>query len=930
MVGDSKVLNSWVHDTKESTSVIFNQSWWPGISEGDLLSVRGSNSEYLDAFLFMNPRDDGCAKHQLQLRDDGCAKHQLQISIPKPIAEAFRLRNNSEAITTKVHEDNCAAEYVEFVFQDQYLGRNDMWRLGEHLVGQSLSAKVTIFIQVCHELWEFAGNGERYNEQDRPFFLTYTFRQVARYWYKSHSDHCVYIARVRTDEADVGYAVGLMRRDNYGRWYKDFFKKPTLVSLKTSFWDFQWDILLMHHYHQANQDSAIGPPMQSYLRGPEPIYDYFVHSWDRLFLSVEVPLLCLTTTWLLDQGFSLDMVLLTKKPLHQSPIFSFQGTNPEVKTDTEGKSAPHSMDPLWCSVDDPNDSSSKKTFWWEPFWVSISFGEMQLHLPFREDSIEVPSLPKSTDYSPACSTEDIPISKAEADKFDMVIFAPKPGPRIFNPNCDSVASLSGLTICSNKRWNSHRNSVIASKIAPIEESPKRVIVNLPPEDFTSTLAIPMFSGLSTSPSQSSIHSLCSAISSKASRDTSARGTLAKLAPSWLFSPFRSGASEPQMSQVSASSTPSTPSTPTPTWTNPLPQVPTLMCTSTPSKPSVASQVSRSPMPMAIKGATQVTNHLSIIHTFDDDGLASQRGSYIHHSPLNSPPWEEANFGKCCSTASIATQFSSPFSMICFIPTSQSSLAHHWQHMYPQPLCMAAVWLAQGFQFMLRAPMGNMTEKRGLRQMKSFLKEEDLTPKPISPTDVLCSTADPVYLSMTNEIHQISYTGEAIQVRQYVDTLNYRLPLPLMVSKTMDGIEPPTSTIGPSGEKHNDEEMRILGIKKLSDQLTRLHRQQAEDRTNHPAMSVLDASLMDQLEQLNAAALCKKMKSEREIGEMTLAVIAKAMPEDDDVPIKNYQWHHSQYPNSFIGYDFVSWLGVEWGVKLLEQGLFVIVEDSTTS
>ncbi|KAF8230229.1 hypothetical protein L208DRAFT_1378581 [Tricholoma matsutake] len=360
MVGDSKVLNSWVHDTKESTSMIFNQSWWPGISEGDLLSVRGSNSEYLDVFLFTVPRDDGCAKHQ------------LQISIPKPIAGAFRLRNNSEAIAMKVHEDNCAVE--------------------------SLSAKVTSFIQVCHELWESTGNGERYNEKIVHSFLPTLFAK----WRDA-------------DEADVGYAAGLMHHDNYGQW---------------------------------------------------------------LFPSVEVPLLRLTTTQLLDQGFGLDMVSLAKKPLHQSPIFSFQGTDPEVKTDTEGKSAPHSMDPLWCSVDDPNNSSSKKTFWWEPFWVSISFWEMQLHLPFQEDrfvgrakmhqiqmlglldfdvasSIEVPSLPKSTNYSPACSMEDIPISKAEADKFDMVIFAPKPGPQIFNPNCDSVASLSGLTICSNKRWNSH-------------------------------------------------------------------------------------------------------------------------------------------------------------------------------------------------------------------------------------------------------------------------------------------------------------------------------------------------------------------------------------------------------------------------------------------------------------------------------------------
>lgn len=32
--------------------------------------------------------------------------------------------------------ETCNANYVEFVFQDQYLGRNDMWRLGEQLVGQ--------------------------------------------------------------------------------------------------------------------------------------------------------------------------------------------------------------------------------------------------------------------------------------------------------------------------------------------------------------------------------------------------------------------------------------------------------------------------------------------------------------------------------------------------------------------------------------------------------------------------------------------------------------------------------------------------------------------------------------------------------------------------------------------------------------------------
>ncbi len=35
-------------------------------------------------------------------------------------------------------KDQFSADYVEFVFQDQYLGRNDMWRLGRDLVGQCL------------------------------------------------------------------------------------------------------------------------------------------------------------------------------------------------------------------------------------------------------------------------------------------------------------------------------------------------------------------------------------------------------------------------------------------------------------------------------------------------------------------------------------------------------------------------------------------------------------------------------------------------------------------------------------------------------------------------------------------------------------------------------------------------------------------------
>ena len=158
-------------------------------------------------------------------------------------------------------------------------------------------------------------------------------------------------------------------------------------------------------------------------------------------------------------------------------------------------------------------------------------------------------------------------------------------------------------------------------------------------------------------------------------------------------------------------------------------------------------------------------------------------------------------------------------------------------------------------------------------------------------------------------------------------------------------EVPHITTGPSGETLESEEARILGIEKLAEHFTKLRWQPPEEvptlthppvrflqTTLDPAASVLDEDLMDNLDQIHAAGpLKKKMKSEREITDMPLSAVAKAMREE--VPIKFYQWHHTEYPNSFIGYDFVSWLvrefrdvssraqATEWGVKFQKQGLF---------
>lgn len=352
---------------------------------------------------------------------------------------------------------------MEFTFQDQYMGRNEMWRMDQHLVGQcvyvdqeisfigvvsarvhsiyiggksvstgyvtsktkmvyrSLSAKVTIFIQVCRELWEFAGDGERYNEKIAHSFLPTLFSK----WRESGTTHIVtlvLISRVFYDASEIDYAEGPLRQDDEGRWYKDFFKvitdlevihewKPTLVSLKDSFWAFQRDILLAHHYHSSavkDRDNVRlvgqlsyahdGPILEALNLSFNPMETHYIDRSLSLtgsstiiitpgtgYFRVSRRLLRLTTTRILDQGFAIDLVSLTKPPLHQSPIFCFAGVDPEQRSEMASRYGSRVFDPLWGGDEKESPGCSRTTIWWEPFWMSISFWDRQMDLPFRED-----------------------------------------------------------------------------------------------------------------------------------------------------------------------------------------------------------------------------------------------------------------------------------------------------------------------------------------------------------------------------------------------------------------------------------------------------------------------------------------------------------------------------------------------------------------
>ncbi|KAJ2916940.1 hypothetical protein MD484_g3439, partial [Candolleomyces efflorescens] len=1101
-----------------------------------------------------------------------------------------------------------------------------MWRLGDHLVGQcvyanqeitfiggiaakiqrihiagkqvssaivtaatkaiyrSLSAKVTIFIQVCKELWEFSGDGERYYEKIVHSFLPDLFAK----WKKAgtnHTVHLVLISRVFYEESEIDYAAGPLRRDERGNWYKDFYKvvtdlevnhewKPTLVALKNSFWDFQRDILLTHHYHRASLDNKIGIPSHVRLVGQlsyahdGPILEALnlalnpteTHYIDRSlsltgattilispgpgYFRVSKPLLRLTTTRMLDQGIVLNLVLLTKQPLHQSPIFSFQGVEPNNRAEGDD---PLANDVLWCE-DAGVDPSKKQTFWWEPFWLSTTFWDKQKDLPFRQDrcvlgfkfcfslssifidrfigrakmheiqmlgllehdvlsSIEVPFLPEKH-QAPLVSGD---LTKEDAEKFDNDIFADKSIRPVVHGSQTPLILASGPSFAREKR-NSVRGPITNARIQTIEESPRRIIKDLPDDGPRNSLASPVIPHLSTSPSQSSIHSVRSEKSTasaklasiKASAGT--KSTLAsKLTPTWLFNPFRSGISEPQTSQVLASGASAT-NTPPQLHTQPAPSPPVpsptpLAPVNIPLTPSAPIKM---PLPtpragmaaqaVAIKGTPGNRSSLR----YDDDTLnPPARASFPRRSPINTPPRDEILAGKrrSVTNSTLVQSFpssspgsysnpSNPSQTARPVSYLQSSMARRWQHILPRALkkhdvkwdalvtpgclpltvdyfptnaeletCydvsswdiyvdpkemksflvrppqlaaqkgtaddprgafalvvmrgMAAVRLAQGFQFVLK-PHAQSKEpphhqedhsRVPLRRTTSFMTtEETVLPRAIGASDVLKSTDETVFLSMTNEIHRISFNGEMIQVKRYVRRLGKNVPfkyqcliwpklgvgytelstkfeshgfenyqwnrLDMLVAgyehHLHDSLrywrtrfiviptgETPSLSAGPTGEPLNEEEIRILGIEKLGEQFTKLRWQPADEKVSNPAppvrflpttldpaISVLDDSLVEQLDQIHALGpMRKKLKSERDIADLTLAQIAKLMREEDGVPIKHYHWHKAQYANSFIGADFVNWLlrefrdvssraqASEWGVKLFEQGLF---------
>lgn len=314
--------------------------------------------------------------------------------------------------------------------------------------------------------------------------------------------------------------------------------------------------------------------------------------------------------------------------------------------------------------------------------------------------------------------------------------------------------------------------------------------------------------------------------------------------------------------------------------------------------------------------------------------------------------------------------------------------------------MAYHRLAQGYQFIVPAS----------KQTRTVSSRKLVDPKHYSlrwPSELLqpgnLATGNPIFLSVTNQIHRISYdrSTSAINVKRYVRNTDYstdpidyecciwprHLPgyqtvkarftypdsasynwtyLDSLIAGYVDekfveslrywrtrfvlvpsaGSPPPMKA--PTGEDLDDEEIRLIGTDKLAELFHRArfvrskeerdqaHVQRFMPTSLDPAMSLQDEDFMKQLAEENAKQRAQsasaKKRLQKALAGRALEAVAKDM-RSGGLVINDRIWHRMLYSDTFTGADFVTWMcneytdvrarddAVEWGIKLMEEGLF---------
>ncbi|EIW66543.1 hypothetical protein TREMEDRAFT_35030 [Tremella mesenterica DSM 1558] len=298
---------------------------------------------------------------------------------------------------------------------------------------RSRSAQVYIFIQLCQETWEFDEDGERYSEKVVHGFLPELFNR----WAAKSTSHLVtiiFFARVHYNEDEVRYlednalTKGLIK-DYTGRWCKDFYHvaidferrsdwHQALGEIKQRLEKSEKEILLDFHVSQlrgtdreGTENRILGRWSFAYEGNVLEAVNLALNPFDEHYIdrdlsrtgmsmavltpgtghfAVDKNLLRLTTERMVDHGISLDLVCLTKMPLHSVPLFSYVSKRPKglvsEQTVSGMKTKPTIPDLLYFDAKNVKDEDCELADCYSiPKWVNCSFYSKTHDKPFRMD-----------------------------------------------------------------------------------------------------------------------------------------------------------------------------------------------------------------------------------------------------------------------------------------------------------------------------------------------------------------------------------------------------------------------------------------------------------------------------------------------------------------------------------------------------------------
>jgi hypothetical protein len=241
----------------------------------------------------------------------------------------------------------------------------------------------------------------------------------------------VLFARAFYDDEDVKYmekneaTLGLMK-DFRGRWCKDFYRVvmdferrsdwlTALPEVKRAIQRAEREVFLEFNLgqmagkgHDGECKRVIGwwsyafeaPILEAINLALNPYDEHYIdRDLSRTGLSlmvlspgtghfsVDKNLLRMTTERMIDHGIALDLVCMTKMPLHSVPLFSYMSERPKRTMDDGGeivKNKPATPDPLY--YDAPHVSDRDLTECYSlAFWVYCSYYSKTHDKPFRRD-----------------------------------------------------------------------------------------------------------------------------------------------------------------------------------------------------------------------------------------------------------------------------------------------------------------------------------------------------------------------------------------------------------------------------------------------------------------------------------------------------------------------------------------------------------------